>query len=122
MLIDILDMFYSCIDSVIDAINNTYIFEVGNRGITLWHFMLGLFICSLIFGFFLVPRGGSVADSVSNFDSARERGKSEVARSKAAEARSKAAEARNSYEAYKERRSRNEAYAKQYNHERRQGK
>lgn len=119
MLLEILDMFYSCIDSVIDAYNSTYLFEVGNRGITLWHLMLGIFICSLIFGFFLVPRGGSVADSVSNLESYHNRSKAAEARAKAAEERGKAAEARNSYDAYKERRSRNESYAKRYNQERR---
>ena len=132
MFLDIVDMIFDGIRAFISAFDDeaTALFTIetaaGDVSVTFWHLILGLFVVGVFFSFFLAPRPGSVFSSVANLKSAenssRRRSESDARRSESDARRSAAAMERiyrNSYEGYRERRARNEAFARRYNSERR---
>lgn len=110
MFADILRMIFDSFKDVINAFD-VPILNYGSISFTFWEIVLGIFTVSLVFGFFLRQRGGSVLGSVENYN--------EYQNSKRAERERSERETYNeSYEAYQNRRSRNEWYGRKYNAER----
>lgn len=70
MFLDILNWLYDCLDRIILALDNNTLFAVGTVSISFWEICLGFFTVSIIFGFFLRPRDGSVLGSFSNINKA----------------------------------------------------
>lgn len=122
MFLDVLDLLYGVIDTIISSWDSATLFTVGDRDITFWNLLLGFFIISLIFTFFLVPRGGSVTESINNFERganiSRDR---KYSRDRRAESDNRRAES-TSYETYAANRSRKEDYSRRYINERRSRK
>lgn len=107
---EILKLIFQGIREVISSIDID-IYSKGSVGISLWELILGFVTVSIIFGFFLKSRSGSVLGSVENYN--------EYQNSKRAERERRERETYNeSYEAYQNRRSRNEWYGRKYNAER----
>lgn len=100
---EILKLIFQGIREVVSSIDID-IYSSGNIGVSLWELILGFVTVSIIFGFFLKSRGGSVLGSVGNMN--------EYKHSK------EEATKRESYEEYANRRSRNEWYGRRYNAER----
>lgn len=106
MFLDILDMLFDSVENVISAFN-VDLFSVGSISVSFWELILGLLTLSILFGFFLQPRYGSVLGSIGSLEANRSR----------AEARASAEQAKadaSSYDSYVSRRARNEAYASRY--------
>lgn len=72
MFLSVLDMIFSGVSSVVSAYD-VHLFSVGSVSVSFWELLLGLFIIGLIFGFFLVPRSGSVLQSAGNINRAKEK-------------------------------------------------
>lgn len=111
MFLDVLEMIFVNFEGVIDALE-VELFSIGSVGITFWQLLLGLLTVSILFGFFLRPRSGSVLGSVGNFN---EEAKARADRSKAVAESSH----RNSYAYYKEQRDLKEGFSNRYNSEKR---
>lgn len=110
MLGDALELIYESFKSVIDAFD-VPILNYGISEFTFWEIVLGIFTVSLVFGFFLRTRGGSVFGAVENYNKYQNH--------KRAESERRERESYNeSYEAYQNKRSRNEWYGRKYNAER----
>ena len=104
---EILKLVFQGIREVISAID-VDIYSTGTIGVSFWELVLGMLTVSIIFGFFLKSRGGSVFGALGNLN--------EYENSKRAEAERQAQkEFNNSFEGYAQRRSRNEVYNYEYN-------
>lgn len=67
MFLEILDMIFDGVGSVVSALD-VGLFTVGTVTITFWELILGLLVMGIIFGFFLAPRYGSVLQGIGNIN------------------------------------------------------
>ena len=65
MFLDILELIFDNFEGVVRAFD-VPLFTVGTVDISFWELLLGIFTVSIIFGFFLVPRPGSVLSAAGN--------------------------------------------------------
>lgn len=65
MFIDVIEMIYDSFKDVISAFDVT-LFWLANAQISFWDIILSMLTLSIVFGFFLRQRGGSVLATVSN--------------------------------------------------------
>lgn len=65
MFLDVLDMIFDNFGGVISALN-VDLFKLGSVGVSFWELILGMLTVSILFGFFLAPRPGSVLGGISN--------------------------------------------------------
>lgn len=114
MFLDVLELIFSCMESVIDSLK-VDLFSIGSVGVSFWELIFGLFVTGIIFSFFLMPRSGSVLAGVGNLARAENRESREKSRENSRLAEK---EVRRSYEYYAENRSRNEEYSARYKAER----
>lgn len=107
MFADILRMIFDSFKDVINAFD-VPILNYDGISFTFWEIVLGIFTVSLVFGFFLRTRGGSVLDSVGNYN--------EYQNSKRAEAERQAEkDFNNSFQGYAQKRYIREMYNYEYN-------
>lgn len=107
MFADILRMIFDSFKDVVDAFD-VPILNYGGISFTFWEIVLGIFTVSLLFGFFLRQRGGSVLGSVENYN--------EYQNSKRAESERQAQkEYDNSFMGYAQKRYVKEMYNYEYN-------
>ena len=79
MLKEILDMIFAAFKSVINAFD-VPIYENGGLSFTFWQLILGIFTMSIVFGFFLRTRSGSVFGAVKNLNDYERRQNTQVSR------------------------------------------
>lgn len=79
MFLDILEMIFSGVGSVISALD-VGLFTVGTVSITFWELILGLLVMGIIFGFFLAPRYGSGLAGIGNINVHRNAQREKAAR------------------------------------------
>ena len=65
MFLDVLELVSDSFSSVVSALDVS-LFNIGNVSITFWELILGLLTVSIVFGFFLAPRSGSVLGAAGN--------------------------------------------------------
>lgn len=114
MLRDVLNLIFESFQDVIKAFD-VDIYDYNGLTLSFWEIILGVFTVSIIFGFFLRNRGGSVFGSVENYN--------EYQNSKRAEAERKSLEAErkaqqdynNSFLGYAQKRYVKEMYDYEYN-------
>lgn len=111
MFLDVLEMIFVNFEGVINALDVT-LFSIGSLSVTFWQLLLGFLTVSLLFGFFLTPRSGSVLDAAGVF-------KDERAARDARLHREADSAHRNSYAYYKEQRDLKEGFSNRYNSEKR---
>lgn len=72
MFLEVLDMLFDSLETVVSSLN-VHLFSVGTVSISFWQLILGLFITSVIFGFFLKERAGSGIEGIGSYLSADDR-------------------------------------------------
>lgn len=82
MFLDVLELIFSSMESVIDALK-VDLFSIGSVGINFLEVIFGLFVTGIIFSFFLMPRSGSVLQGVGNLARSENRDAREKSRESA---------------------------------------